>query len=511
MKRIITFMMALALTLSLGITAFAADGDPVNGSITVSNAVVGSTYSVYKIFDATYNADGDTTYTITPNTAENPNPIFVEMFGADGTETNEFFEYHAATGVVTRKSGKTDAELFAYLKSLVENETSSITAKKEAESQEIKFTGLDAGYYVIKSENAEKAVAVSVTSAKPDAVVNDKNNLPGGDFTKEFDNGTGGTANVGDVIEWKLSFTAVNYSKDQKVLKYTIKDNLTPDDWAAIDLNSIEIKVGEKILDPDKDEWTFISKSGDGFEIEIPWVDEDKEFIYDSTVLVEVTYSATVLEKASDNPQANKNSANMEWELENGDTPGSPDVETDTHVYNLGFTKVDGTNTDKKLAGATFELYGAYDEATKTYSKPIMVSGANGVFVYDSESTSNAVVTPEGGAVVIKGLEEGTYYLKETAAPDGYNLLTDPVEITVVADEVDADGNVTKPNGSELKVGEDTLYVNHAAVDVANFTGVELPSTGGKGTMLMITFGSVVAMAFAMLLITQKKMSIYRD
>ena len=42
-------------------------------------------------------------------------------------------------------------------------------------------------------------------------------------------------------------------------------------------------------------------------------------------------------------------------------------------------------------------------------------------------------------------------------------------------------------------------------------SGVELPSTGGKGTMMLITFGSIVAMAFAVLMITQKKMSVYKD
>lgn len=500
MKRISKFMMALVMILSLGITAFAADGDPVNGSITVSNAVVGSTYSVYKIFDATYNANGDTTYTITPNTDENPNPIFVEMFGAAGTTANNFFEYHAATGVVTRKSGNTDAELFAYLKSLVENETSTITATKEAENQEIKFTGLDAGYYVIKSENAEKTVAVSVTSAKPDAVVNDKNNLPGGDFTKEFDNGTGGTANVGDVIEWKLSFTAVNYSKDEKVLKYTIKDNLDPAGWAAINLNSIEIKVGDKTLVEDTD--FLVSGTGDGFVINIPWVDKDKEFLYDSTVPVEITYNATVLEAAADTTTTNKNSANMEWLLESGDTPDIPKVETETDVYNLGFTKVDGTN-GAGLAGAEFELYRIEKQvvggAEQTVEVQVKLSekfdGQDGVYIVDSNGTAK-VKSPANGQVIIQGLAEGTYILKETKAPDGYNELDAGKEIIVSKDATTTLGDYT---------------VNNGVATVENFTGVELPSTGGEGTIMMITFGTVVAIAFAVLLITQKKMSIYHD
>ena len=47
--------------------------------------------------------------------------------------------------------------------------------------------------------------------------------------------------------------------------------------------------------------------------------------------------------------------------------------------------------------------------------------------------------------------------------------------------------------------------------EVVNNSGVELPSTGGQGTMLMITIGTMMAIAFAVLLITQKKMSVYED
>jgi LPXTG-motif cell wall-anchored protein len=140
------------------------------------------------------------------------------------------------------------------------------------------------------------------------------------------------------------------------------------------------------------------------------------------------------------------------------------------------------------------------------------VAGKPGVYIVDATSASNTVETPENGAVVITGLEGiSTYYLKETVAPDGYNLLTDPVAVTIVEDVKDKDGNVTEQKGSNITVAGATYYVNHTAINVENFSGVELPSTGGEGTMLMITIGTMVAMAFAVLMITQKKMSIYQD
>ena len=121
-------------------------------------------------------------------------------------------------------------------------------------------------------------------------------------------------------------------------------------------------------------------------------------------------------------------------------------------------------------------------------------------------------ITEVNGKLVILGLEAGDYYLKETVAPDGYNLLTDPVKVTIVADEFDKDGVVTKQNSVDFEAGGTTYQVNNdAEYEIENFAGVELPSTGGEGTMMMITIGTMVAMAFAVLMITQKKMSIYQD
>ena len=46
---------------------------------------------------------------------------------------------------------------------------------------------------------------------------------------------------------------------------------------------------------------------------------------------------------------------------------------------------------------------------------------------------------------------------------------------------------------------------------VENSKGVELPSTGGEGTFWLFTIGTLLAIGFAVFLITHKKMSIYTD
>ena len=521
MKRVITFLMVLALVLSLGVTALAAGGDV--GSITINNAIIDAQYAVYKIFDATYDTNGHVTYTIQPG-----DEFFTELFGAGGTTANDYFVYHADTHVVTRntETGKTDAELFAYLAGLVEGNTA--TATKTATSTSITFGDLEngylpTGYYVIHrpySPDGSDTNAVTITTTKPHADVNDKNELPGGDFDKSSSKDQD-YVTIGEEIDWTIQFTATHYAGEEKVWAYTVTDNLNRP-WAALDLDSIEVYVDTTKLDPENGEWTLETPASmtDGFKIRIPWVNTDTEGNFDSfkypvTAVIKVTYSGIVLDEAAANDPANpgnKNQANPGWEPEGKpEVPGTGDG-TESDVYNLGFTKVDGT-TGNGLAGAKFELYRNYDEITKEYSNPVTLSvSATGVYIVDANSESNVVETPATGVVVITGLEDlGTYYLKEIEAPDGYNALTAPVIVTVVADVVDEHGNVTEPKGTYLTANGVSYYVNHAKVDVQNFSGVELPSTGGAGTVMLISFGTMVAVAFAILMITQKKMSIYRD
>lgn len=497
MKRTFAFMMALVLVFSLATTAFAAGGTGA-GSITITNAQAGETYYVHKIFSATYEG-ANVTYTIQPG-----DEFFSALFG-DGTASNDFFEYHEDTGVVTRKDGKTDAELFSYLSGLIAGHTP--VATEIAAGTTVEFTGLDTGYYVIDRSNGS-ANAVTITTAKPHADVNDKNAGIGGDLDKSCDEDA---VSVGDTITWTVSFTATNYSEGEKVLNYTVKDALNHP-WADIDTDNIIVKVnGAEISN-----FTVSGASDSGFVIDIPWATLDAEdnfmsFLYPATSTVEITYSATVLDAAAANDPAssvNRNHAELEYDTETKtDEPGGDDV-TKTDVYNLGFTKVDGTNPEKTLAGATFALY-----SDVACTVPVNVSVvSDGVYMVDAEAGSNLVVTPADGKVVIKGLPAGTYYLKETVAPDGYNLLIDPVEVTIVADVYDENGVVTTSNATDFVAGGTTYKVNNAAeYSIENFSGVELPSTGGEGTMMIITIGTMVAMAFAVLMITQKKMSIYKD
>lgn len=93
------------------------------------------------------------------------------------------------------------------------------------------------------------------------------------------------------------------------------------------------------------------------------------------------------------------------------------------------------------------------------------------------------------GMIHIEGIKAGTYYLKETEAPKGYNLLK-----TIQKIEILEDGSI-KLNGTE----------NTGNVRVQNNKGSLLPSTGGMGTTLIYLIGGALVLGSGIVLANKKR------
>ena len=557
-------MLAFVLVLSMSVTAFAADE---RGSITITNATIGQSYSVYKLFDATYNKNAAGEADAVSYSIDKDNQFFEVLFG--GTEPNSYFNYDAATGTVTKKSTVNDTELVAYVTGIVNANNASYTPDAvpvKATTTEVKFDNLDYGYYIIKSTLGS---TVTINSNTPNVEVIDKNQQGATDFDKQIKTGeeNGGerwgdsnSASFGETVKYKITFNATNYDGADQTQFYSVYDTT----GAAIspDFSTITVKVGDRTLTKgyhigtgdfanigvklggwnDTDygtdaDWYLVQSNEDEFRISIPWMThhalngngtdgyslafgEDAKSKFESPVIVEITYEATVADNATIGGKSyntagskNINTAHVKWYFQGG-THSTLNDTVHTYVYGIGVLKEDSTTKDN-LAGAQFQVY---SDETCTQLVNFIQTNINGVYKHagDGNGATNKVVSQVNGKIVLLGLKEGEYYLKEVKAPDGYNALSAPVMIEVGEGKSEDFSVYADASGKVADTEQDTTgYTKHTygvtKATVGNSKGVELPSTGGKGTTMLITFGSLIAIGFAVFLITHKKMSIYTD
>lgn len=228
---------------------------------------------------------------------------------------------------------------------------------------------------------------------------------------------------------------------------------------------------------------------------------------------ITVVYTATLNKDAVIGMNPNTNKAVVEYSNDptTGGTGTSEPSIVDVHTFDFTIYKYylkDQNNKEDKtaLAKAEFELYKGNTEGTAAdeQAKVNIVDEGEGVYRQATADeakatgfTSAKIVSDADGKVLVKGLDAGTYYLRETKAPEGYNKLLSDIKVEIKANydpktgkltsySVDYTYNGSTTTGTEIK---DTKTSPEVAVE--NKTGAQLPSTGSKGA-LMVTLAGIV-------------------
>ena len=492
MKKLKNLFMAMLAMLAMVLPSSVASAQTVDtqaggtGKITIRNASQSQTYTVYKLFDATVttvNGIGISYKVPTGKTLPANNPYFaVDSKGNVTAKTNadvttpEFATWAKSFGAPVKEATATDNTLV--------------------------FTNLTFGYYFVTSS---LGAVLTVDSTTPNATVIDKNttnptipdsNDGGGKKIVAADGTTTSTttAKIGDTVPFQFKFNATNFVTVNGVTKqiksYTITDTPTA---LTINQDTVVVKVGTKTLVKDQDYTVSFDNTGK-MTVVLTWIKADKSTIYNSPIEVNVTYSAVVTKEAKEGEATNTATLGYNsFDPTNPQDPNHPDnpdpTPTDptpvnpkdpddnsTTVTTHRFTLKKTNEANDTLTGAEFKLYDASTGGTEIK----VVKDRVGTYRVAEANEEGVVI--EAGQVVIKGLKgTTTYYLEETKAPDGYNILTDRQDIKVASD-------------------------NKAEANVVNKKGGLLPSTGSIGTTMFYLSGAVMLIGAFIFMVSKRRM-----
>lgn len=498
MKRILAIVCTFVMIISMatGVNAVEQPSKApaqTKGSITITKAKAGEEYKVYKILSLESYDESKNAYSYV-KTGNSKWDAFVDG-ASDYLNVNN--------GYVTFKSNKDNLagrREFA-LKAMKYAKENNIDCTARAIASDakdtgitVKFDNLELGYYLVESS---VGTACSLGTTNPNAIIEDKHEAPtidkvildgtgvSGNIT---DNGKKNSVNIGDVVVFKVTIFAKPNAK-----KYVLHDEM---DEHLEFLNFMQhayvhLKDENKDQHLTADNFVINTNPEDECTFEISFTDKFyQNYANDinSGNLDKITfeYGAKVKNDAPINT-AMPNNVHLTY----GEHSSTSKSETNTYTWGIPvFKYTEKAGKREALADAEFIL----STENSPTEKNALKFTRDDIYRYDpSQQGTNKLVSGEDGFINIGGLGSGTYYLKETKAPDGYNVLKTPIKIVVKGD----------PNTSSRIIEVEGEVVQQ--VDVKNNTGSLLPSTGGMGTTLIYVVGSILVLASGIVLFSKRK------
>lgn len=554
MRRLASLLLALAMAFGLTATALAAE---------VVNKT-GHTYAAYQVFSGTQKegAEGDSATALGDiewgdGVDDSTLLPALQALEVDGAAPFAGCNSAAEVAAVLQGEKGRDAEITSAIAKAFANEADKhrIGEGTPIPKDENATVPLEPGYYLfvdtqeVAGNDAYNSALLQVTNHT--ITITKKYDVPEVEKkVKDTENGELGDAvdvAVGDKVYFVLSGTLPTMNLgDYDSYAYTFHDTLS----AGLKYNGdVKVYLAAKDADgkPDMASKTEITAGftvtpdsaplagGGKLEVAFENLKAVAGVTADSVILVE--YSATLTEAAVAGNPGNPNEVKLVYSnnpntSEDG-KPSTGETPKDTvwvFTYGLDGSKVDG-ETNAPLGGAKFILYRgeggnepSYDpgtgkpvDGTVEYALVAMVDGKMKVTGWtasreEAAKDDNLLVSGDDGRFEVAGLDAGGYYLEETQAPAGYNLLKDPVKLTISA-TIGANGEAQEVTGLEIttegKDGPATKPGNPGegtvSLEVQNNMGALLPSTGGMGTTLFYIAGAALVLAAGALLVLKRR------
>ena len=492
-KKLFALTVALILALALALPAMAAE-------ITITDYKEGETYTAYKIFNYTKSGEN---YAYTMDAGSVWKTVVegfkVNAAGAlDLSSGTQVFTTAAVSGDATKlrvnvasvftadATKEAAAAAFAeYLSTRIPGDATGVTNNGST------ITGLAAGYYFVDTSLGSLCSLFNSDSSQQ---LKEKNDVP--DSDKEADKTN---AAVGEEVTFTITVKNLKGADNAITVHDKMTDGLTFGGADSITVYKGGVDGYEETDTVQNVAANYAVKTEDLCEdttncgtFELTFTKDYVSSLADTDYLY-IVYTAVV----NTNAMTDGDSSNTAYLTYNKQT-STPDT---PHIYTYKFPvyKYTGTLGDADetgLAGAVFTLSknedGSDPIAFVATDDGYRVATQAEIDVVDGNTTTTALTTPEGGHMVLNGLAAGTYYLTETAAPAGYNLVTGAIKVEIIPGE-----------GAAYTIEQDDDQTS--AVNVLNESGTILPSTGGIGTTIFYTMGGLLVVGAAVLLVTKKR------
>lgn len=484
MKKIISVILALMLMASLSVAVFADEATNETGSITINGVSEGNTYAIYELlYLESYDVEaGAYSYKATSAWAAFFQTEEAKQYMA--TDADGYVTWIASEDDTTKATFAKGALSYAKVNGIAPNKTSE---GMSLNGNSLVFDNLELGYYLVDST---VGALCGLTTTNPDASINAKNGIPTIDKQVKEDSTEQWTivnsADIGQTVEYRVTIN-VHAGAENYILHDAMVDGLTFQNVSKIE----HVIPGTGSHDVPEEKYAVKTGSdvvSDGCDFEVHFSKAFCDELETNDKIV-VYYTAMLNRNAVIAGAGNQNTA---W-LSFGEGNESNEDSVVTYTYGIDIIKTDSSN--KLIDGAQFRIYDAANGGQEV--KVVLMD--DGVTYRRARTDETGVdIVVKDGRVRVVGFDNGTYYLDETVAPDGYNKLSARQRFIISDANLDAVFN-----------GE--IYSTGSGVHVVNKTGSMLPETGGLGTLLFTVLGGATVLGTGVVLVTKKRMSKIED
>lgn len=524
MKKLMAALLAVAMVCAMAIPAFAADGSSSTSTAAVTRYTITApnnkhTYEIYQIFTGTPFTD-TTGKTTLSDIKWGKNAASGNAEGAAVSDT--------VLKALAAVSGTNETAILTEVEKHVD-----LTGTPAFKATYGSPASVPAGYYLIKdddnatvdshtlylveviNQNIDIQPKTDVPSVEKKVLENTKHQQDDG-----YGTGYNDTADyhIGDMVPFKLIGRIPDMSRYQ-TYKYVFHDTLCKAFDAPAESNiKVSLSDSKATLgtDIDSTHYTVDVTTSTAGETTITVTFNDLKSVIGvaKDKYIVVSYSARLNEKAAIGQGTPGNTNEVYLEYSNNPkgigTGKTPDDKVIVFTYKLDVTKIDGQDASTRLEGAKFKLL----DSTKTNYAKVDITTNKFIGWTPNEAEGTELVSDATGLFKVIGLDDGTYFLKETLAPSGYNTLSEPIMLVISADTTNGQngfGNTTELTMIDVTVDNGTRTSGNVAngtvsIDVKNNRGTTLPGTGGIGTTIFYVVGGGLMVAAAILLITKKRM-----